>query len=69
MGPLPLKPLIDNMFLVNFIQYPFLMFHRLGSFFKIYFYDQVVVGYMAPGTVHLPYFWANWVQGKDRRLL
>ena len=29
---------------------------------------QVVVGDMAFGTVYLPHFWADWVQGEDRRL-
>jgi hypothetical protein len=30
---------------------------------------QVVVDYVALRTVRRAYFWANWVQGKDRQIL
>ena len=30
---------------------------------------QVVVDYVALWTVRRAYFWTNWVQGKDRRVL
>ena len=39
-------------------------------FIDLSIYDeQAVVDYLALWTIRLPYFWANWVQRKDRGLL
>jgi hypothetical protein len=56
-------------------RYRYIYFRFLWLLFFFFFIDlsiydeQVVVDYLALWTIRLPYFWANWVQRKDRGLL